>query len=92
MLAYDSREGEGLADELDQVVGFFNSLEVCIEQNLCTGNVAHAFLDEYASSFWANFGPYILERRVGLPTYGEAFERFCVERTADAPSATKASD
>lgn len=76
LLAYDSRNGEGLVDELDQVVSYFNSLQVCLEQNLCDAKVAHSFLDEYSENFWTNFEPYVAERRRDFASYGAAYERF----------------
>lgn len=60
------------------VVGFFDSIELCIEADACDGRTAHSLLDDYASAFWRDFGPVIAaERQSGRrPRFAVAFERF----------------
>lgn len=75
-LAYDAGQGRGLAAEIDVLISFFSSLQICIEQGLCEAKVAHAFFDEYVNAFWANFEPYVAERRESASAFGGPMERF----------------
>lgn len=86
LLAFDSRGGKGLSDEIDQVVSYFNSLQACVEQDLCDRKIAHGFFDDYAKNFWANFEPYVLERRQQVdPNFGILCERFVSDVPALVP-------
>jgi hypothetical protein len=76
MLAYDANGGKGLEKELDVVIGFFDNLNICVEEDLCQRSVAIPFFGEYAVEFYRNFEPYIEDRRRNLPQFAASFERF----------------
>lgn len=75
-MVYDSNGGVGLRKELDMVVGHIGALQVCIEENICDGATARAFLGGYARRLLENFHPYIQERQLIAPEYGVAAMRF----------------
>lgn len=79
-LVNDANAGNGIAREIDQVVGFFNGLEVCIGEQLCDAKVADAFLATQAQTLWINFGPYIEGRRKLVANYGLGLEQFAARR------------
>lgn len=74
MLAYQSRDGAGLVDQLDELVGFYNSLDTCVAAKLCDAAVAHAFFDRPARSLWINFLGYFEDRRTTSPEYAAGLE------------------
>jgi hypothetical protein len=75
-LAYDANGGKGLEKDLDVVIGFFDNLNVWVEEDLCQRSVAMRFFSEYAIEFYRNFEPYIEDRRRDLPRFAASFERF----------------
>lgn len=83
------REGK-VADDipasLNEIVGFFDSLQVCVEQRLCDRTTAHAFFDGYANDLWKTFGPVIAyERRSQRPEFAKALQRYI----GDIPGASR---
>jgi len=76
MASNRARNGDVPSAILD-ITSFFNGLEVCIEQQLCDGNVAHASLDTYARSFWKAYRPVIrYARGAQRPQFAAEMERF----------------
>ncbi len=75
-LVNDSNDNKGIVRELNLLIGFFNGLQICIEKNLCDRPVAIAFFNSHADSIWANFGPYVEQRRKAVKNYGLGLELF----------------
>lgn len=75
-LVNDTNNNNGIARELSLLIGFFNGLQICIEENLCDKPVAHAFFRSQADSIWINFRPYIEGRRKAVQNYGLGLELF----------------
>lgn len=65
---------------LDPIVSFFDELQVCIDTNLCDGQAADAFFQDYVITFWDNFGAAILDRRDLNPRYGWGIQAFFTRR------------
>jgi hypothetical protein len=71
----ESRGGVGLAAEIDAVVDFYRTVEVCVEQELCEETVAVAYFAGEAKRLVDNFRPYLTERRTLAPDYAVAVEK-----------------
>lgn len=62
---------------LIEVVGFFGTLQSCIEQRVCDAETAHAFFGTYADSFWRDFHEVAdYERAHSRATFAAGLERF----------------
>ncbi len=75
-LVRDSRDGRGLALEIDTIANLFQEVQICIEHSLCEAEVAQAFLGETGRNYWNNFEPHFMEQRAMIPDYGAGLERF----------------
>jgi hypothetical protein len=78
-LVYDSRNGAGLAAEVDALVDFFGMAAICVEQRLCDPAAARAYFAGDVDRLLNNFRPYVEERRRLAPDYAAAAERFASE-------------
>lgn len=83
VMASNSAKNGDVPGPVIEITSFFNGLEVCIEQDLCDGKVAHASLDAYAASFWKTYRPVILYARgTQRPQFAADMERF-VQKTIE---------
>lgn len=71
----ESRGGTGLASEIDTLIDFYRTVEVCVAQELCEANVAVAYFSDDARRLIENFRPYVVERRALAPEYAVSVER-----------------
>lgn len=68
-------EGVELADSLDQIVDFYESVQLCTDEKLCAPSVIEGyFCPGRASRLWDDFRPYVETRRPNNPEYGTALE------------------
>ncbi|MEL6709059.1 MAG: hypothetical protein AAFP79_12325, partial [Pseudomonadota bacterium] len=66
-----------LPSALLDMTSFFGGFQTCIEEERCHGPTAHAFLDNYATSFWRQLGPTIVAMRArDRPTAGKKMQEF----------------
>lgn len=79
LLVYGDDEGDDMANDLDNVVGFFNSLQTCVANSLCNHKVAHAFFDQSALTFIENFDGYIEDRRKTAKYFAKGLRAFYAE-------------
>ncbi|SEJ91820.1 hypothetical protein SAMN05518849_11843 [Sphingobium sp. AP50] len=75
-LVFGSEGNKGLENEIGQIAGFFSSLQVCVDRNICDAETAHAVFDAYAKSFWSNFEPYFRDLQRITPEAGAGLEKF----------------
>lgn len=76
----DPSSGE-LSGGVRRVVGFYETLQVCIEREICDPATAHAYFDDYARAFWESFhGLIIHERRGPRPRFAKGMERFLANK------------
>ena len=76
----DLTTGE-LAAGIRRVVGFYETLQVCVEREICDQDTAHAYFDDYAQAFWENFhGLVVYERRALRPGFARGMERYLTDR------------
>jgi hypothetical protein len=74
-----------MPDSFEKVVYFLNRVAFCVQGNLCDDEVADAYFEEYARSFWTYFSGYIDERRKsGSPAYAEPIENYVTSRASDS--------
>lgn len=73
-LLHGTAAQSGLSRDLHIIVEFFDELSICLGANLCDAGVVHEFFNDYARTFWSNFGPAIVERRSLSPDYGCSLE------------------
>lgn len=58
---------------IDMVVGFYESLQVCVDSKLCDGTVANTYFNAYdAPGFWNAYWPHIRYRCEHNPHYADA--------------------
>jgi hypothetical protein len=76
LLINNSANGKEFSNDLDDVVGFYSSLQTCVSAALCDRKVAHAFFDEPADTFFQNFDGYIKDRRKTDAEFALGLERF----------------
>lgn len=84
-LVNESRNGAGIAAQLDTMFDFYGALETCVEQSLCEASVAHAYFGADARRLVENFKPYIAERRGSAPDYAAAAEAFMTKSSKSKP-------
>lgn len=65
-----------LQPDIDLLVDFFDNLAICIQNGICDGKVARAFLGNYAQSFYELHQPWIAQRRETIPHYACYLEAF----------------
>lgn len=65
-----------LRRDIDSLVDFFDNLSICIQNRICDGKVARAFLGSYAQSFYELHQPWIAQRRETTPHYANYLEAF----------------
>lgn len=75
-LAQDSNDGAGLETEIDEIIGFFGALEICLKAKICDQPTAKSFFGDYADRFVQNFGPYIEARASRVSGYGDYLMEF----------------
>lgn len=64
-------------DHFDRLVYFLNRVSFCVERNICDREVADAYFQDFAASFWRYFHGYVAkQRRDGAPTYAAAIEKY----------------
>ncbi len=64
-------------DHFDRIVYFLNRLSFCVEGGLCSHEVADAYFQDFARSFWSYFSGFIRqERRRGSPTFAAPLEAY----------------
>lgn len=66
--------GQGLRFQLDEVIGFFDTVSNCVNAGNCQTGAVIQYLGEPAATFWTNFGGYIEARRPGDADYGDGLE------------------
>lgn len=65
---------------IDMVVGFYESLAVCVDNELCDGTVADEYFNAYdAPGFWETYWPHIRYRCEFNPHYAQALIRRAVK-------------
>lgn len=76
---------EGLANELDSLFYFFEELALCVETELCDGDVAKSFFARDAVELFHSFYPYICQKRINYrnPTIAKRVQIFFVENEDD---------
>lgn len=76
VIAMVERERVGL--DIVKVVGFYESLAICIDENICDRSTAERFFGEDALSFKQVFFPYIqwLRQTIYREAFGAEFESF----------------
>ena len=52
-------------DQFDRLVYFLNRVSFCVEGNLCDRDIADAYFQDYANSFWRYFRGYVEKQRKG---------------------------
>jgi hypothetical protein len=65
-----------LRRDIDSLVDFFDNLSICIQNRICDGKVARAFLGSYAQSFYELHQPWIKQQRETTPHYANYLEAF----------------
>jgi hypothetical protein len=74
-------------DDFDRIVYFLNRVSFCVDGNLCDRDVADAYFQDFADSFWRYFRGYVArQRHAGATTYAAAIEKYVGENPA--PTAT----
>ncbi|ASJ76770.1 hypothetical protein [Granulosicoccus antarcticus] len=63
-----------LANSLNEMVSFMESLWVCVEESLCDESAAARFFSQYAARFERNFAPYIQNRMLYAPPYAHGLK------------------
>lgn len=83
----EGEDGDRLADSLDQMVDFYESVALCAAERLCAAPVVEAyFCPGRAGRLWEDFKPYVQLRRANNPDYGMALEACAnARRTGQEP-------
>jgi hypothetical protein len=50
---------KGLVPDIDQLVGFFAELKVCIDTNLCDVQTSRSYFEDYARRLYCVHEPFI---------------------------------
>lgn len=75
-------------EHFDRLVYFLNRVSFCVDRNICDRDIADAYFQDYAASFWRYFHGYVeKQRKEGSATYAEAIEKYVGETTM--PTAAK---
>lgn len=75
-------------DQFDRVVYFLNRVSFCVDGHICDRDIADAYFQDYASSFWRYFHGYVAkQRKGGSTTYAAAIEKYVSE--GPTPTAAK---
>jgi hypothetical protein len=75
-------------DQFDRIVYFLNRVSFCVEGNLCDRDVADAYFQDFANSFWRYFHGYVAKQRHGgATTYAAAIEKYIGENPTPTPTA-----
>jgi len=69
-------EGDSFKDALNDVVIFYEQLQICIEEDLCDKQTAETFFQNDARRLWENFNIYLLKIRKITPGYANGIEKF----------------
>lgn len=73
-------------DQFGRIVYFLNRLSFCVEENLCSRDVADAYFRDFTLSFWGYFSSYVqAQRKQGSPSYGKPIEEYVRSTEASAP-------
>jgi hypothetical protein len=72
-------------EQFDRLVYFLNRVSFCVDGHLCDREIADAYFQDYANSFWRYFRGYVeKQRKGGAATYAAAIEKY----VAGGPVAT----
>jgi len=64
-------------EQFDRLVYFLNRVSFCVEGHLCDREIADAYFQDYANSFWRYFRGYVeKQRKQGAATYAAAIEKY----------------
>jgi hypothetical protein len=75
-------------DQFDRVVYFLNRVSFCVDGKICDRDIADAYFQDYAASFWRYFHGYVeKQRKAGSTTYAVAIEKYVGE--APVPTSAK---
>ena len=82
----DAQDPAAVEANIDAVVAFYESLQTCVDNNLCSAKVADKYFYAYdANEFWHNFGPYIIQKCASSPYYGSSLRRHQTNPLEKAP-------
>ncbi len=84
LILHKGKNGASLQSEIDTLIDYFKTLEICIETGSCNGNVAHSFFSAIAPDLWLVIEPYIYERRQQQPAFALCLEHF-IKQTWTGP-------
>lgn len=85
-IADENVDGRSIADDLDAIAQFYQSLKTCIDENLCDARVGRRYFSDPARELWIDFRPYFEERRKNNQRYAAELEAL-----ADLGSGTDAA-
>jgi hypothetical protein len=69
--------GPNGSQDVEQLFYFFNKISICVNYSLCSEKATDVFFYDTASTFWAYFQWYAIEKRsAGYPDYARELEKY----------------